>query len=418
MTPMRILVLAPHPFFSLRGTPIAERLLLEAVTDRGHRVDVLTYHEGEDPDLAGVRVHRIPAPPGVHDVPPGFSWKKLVCDVFLAVEAARIVRRHDYDLVHAVEESAFLALLLKKWRGIPFVYDRDSDLVDGTLDRVAAAAPLEPLMRRLEGGVLRESLAVLTVGRILEERVAERAPDTPVFRVEDASLVGEGGEDADALRALTGSDGPIVLYVGNLQPVQGIDLLLEAWRTVAREAPDARLVVVGGSPRRIGACREAAGELGVAGSVHFAGPRPLAELGGYLRQATVLVSPRRGGVNTPMKIYSYLDSGRPVVATRLPTHTQVLDDGVSRLVDPTPEGLARGLVELLDDPDRREELAAAAGELVEREYSRDAFRRKIDDAYRRIEELHPAAATPAPDGPAPDGPASDGPPRPSSPPTP
>ncbi|MBI4486503.1 MAG: glycosyl transferase family 1, partial [Acidobacteria bacterium] len=52
---MRILLLAPHPFFQHRGTPIAEKALIEFLSSEGHEVDVLTYHEGEDVRLPGCR---------------------------------------------------------------------------------------------------------------------------------------------------------------------------------------------------------------------------------------------------------------------------------------------------------------------------------------------------------------------------
>jgi glycosyltransferase involved in cell wall biosynthesis len=90
-----------------------------------------------------------------------------------------------------------------------------------------------------------------------------------------------------------------------------------------------------------------------------------------------------------MKVYSYLDSGRPVLATRLPTHTQVLTDEISCLVDPEPEAMARGLVSLLRDAGRREQLAASAKEYAQRELTRDAFERKLLRFYDLIgERIH------------------------------
>ena len=65
----------------------------------------------------------------------------------------------------------------------------------------------------------------------------------------------------------------------------------------------------------------------------FAGQRPAEEIPLFLDAADVLVSPRSSGTNTPLKIYQYLRSGRPIVATRLLTHTQVLDDEVAILTD-------------------------------------------------------------------------------------
>jgi glycosyltransferase involved in cell wall biosynthesis len=109
-------------------------------------------------------------------------------------------------------------------------------------------------------------------------------------------------------------------------------------------------------------------------------------LGAYLRRATVLVSPRIHGDNTPMKIYSYLDSGRPLLATRLPTHTQVLTDDIARLVEPNPEAMGKGLAELLRDEVLRERLGRAAREHARREFTPEAFAGKVLRFYRSVEE--------------------------------
>ena len=50
--------------------------------------------------------------------------------------------------------------------------------------------------------------------------------------------------------------------------------------------------------------------------------------------ADLLVSPRVKGENTPFKVYTFLASGRPLLATRIPTHTQLLDDDLAWLVEP------------------------------------------------------------------------------------
>ena len=76
--------------------------------------------------------------------------------------------------------------------------------------------------------------------------------------------------------------------------------------------------------------------------------------------ADVLVSPRSRGTNTPLKIYQYLRSGRPIVATRLLTHTQVLSDDSAFLTPRPPEGFAAGILAALDDPDEPARVGAAA----------------------------------------------------------
>jgi glycosyltransferase involved in cell wall biosynthesis len=86
-----------------------------------------------------------------------------------------------------------------------------------------------------------------------------------------------------------------------------------------------------------------------------------------------------------MKIYSYLDSGRPVLATRLATHTQVLDDSISLLAAPTTRDFANAMVRLVDNPGLRQQLAAEAKLRVGQEFTRAAFERKLRRFYQDME---------------------------------
>jgi glycosyltransferase involved in cell wall biosynthesis len=391
---MRILLLACHPFFQQRGTPIAVKALLEVLSREGHAIDVLTFHEGEDVEVPNCRILRIPAVPGTRGMRPGFSVKKLVCDGVMLGKLLALLRRERYDLVHAVEESAFMALVARRLFGVPYVYDMDSELSRQLIDRM----PLLRYGRRglewCERRAVRGSVGVLAVCRSVEERARRYYPECRISRIEDFSLLeppatgGEGSVEVERLADLpdpAGTRGPIALYVGNLQPYQGIDLLLEGWVHAGARVPGARLVIVGGAPEHIAHYRGRALELGIGESVHFLGPRPVERLGDYLRQATVLASPRIQGENTPMKIYSYLDSGRPLVATRLPTHTQVLDDEVACLTAPDPASFGEGLARLLESEPLRERLGAAACRYAQREFTPAAFEAKLLGFYRDVE---------------------------------
>jgi glycosyltransferase involved in cell wall biosynthesis len=84
-----------------------------------------------------------------------------------------------------------------------------------------------------------------------------------------------------------------------------------------------------------------------------------------------------------MKVYEQLASGRPLVATRIYSHTQVLDDSICFLVDPTAESLADGLCTALTDEAASTERARNAREYYVREYSRPAYGSKI----RRMLEM-------------------------------
>ncbi|MBI5669318.1 MAG: glycosyltransferase [Chloroflexi bacterium] len=161
------------------------------------------------------------------------------------------------------------------------------------------------------------------------------------------------------------------MYVGNLERYQGIDLLLDSFARARLD--NAHLVIIGGAPEHIRHYQHRAAQLGIASRVHLIGSRPVAALPAYLAQADILVSPRIKGVNTPMKIYSYLASGRPVVATDLKTHTQVLNPDVALLAQPTPQAFAEGLARLAHDAALRQRLGENGQRLIAEKHNYTAF---------------------------------------------
>jgi glycosyltransferase involved in cell wall biosynthesis len=104
-----------------------------------------------------------------------------------------------------------------------------------------------------------------------------------------------------------------------------------------------------------------------------------------LAAADILVSPRLQGINTPLKIYSYLSSGRPIVATRLLTHTQVLNDEVALLVEPSPQEMAGGILRLLGDSELRASLGGAGSRYVAATYGRKRFEDRLRSFYGDLE---------------------------------
>jgi glycosyltransferase involved in cell wall biosynthesis len=383
---VRILLLAPQPFFQARGTPIAVRHVLDFLCSRGHRVDVLTYHEGSDVEIPNCRIVRIPPIPGVRNIRPGFSLKKVLCDLVMLGCCIGMMRRTRYDLVHAVEESAFIAAALQPFTGVPYVYDMDSSLAEQLIDAYPPLTMVGPILRGCEAIAVRRSAGVLTVCAALQDIARLHAPSTPVGRVEDTTLL-PTGNGANGTRHLPPETegAPVAMYVGNLERYQGIDLLLEGFRHTLAQLEQARLVIVGGQKDDIERYGRRASALGIGQAVHFLGPKPVSDLADLLREADVLVSPRLKGTNTPMKIYSYLDSGTAVLATRLRTHTQVLDDSTAYLVEPEPMALGSGLAALLKDDSLRERLAAEAKDHVQREFTPEATRRKLESFYTMIE---------------------------------
>jgi glycosyltransferase involved in cell wall biosynthesis len=144
------------------------------------------------------------------------------------------------------------------------------------------------------------------------------------------------------------------------------------------------VLVVGGEPAQVHSARARAEAAGASSIMVFTGQQPARDIPAFVQACDVLVSPRIRGTNTPLKIYSYLRSGKPIIATDLLTHTQVLSPAVARLVPVDANALAQAMGELLDHPAERTRLAAAAAALANEKYSREAYVRRTAEAYRRL----------------------------------
>jgi len=246
------------------------------------------------------------------------------------------------------------------------------------------------ILRRLfgwaEDQMIRKSDVVITICQELQDTVTGMG-------ITDRSLLIENvmGGDVDeppsclpqGVRAAWGipESAPLALYTGTFEAYQGVDMLIEAAAIIAKSRPDARVLVVGGEPAQIDAAKARAQAAGASGVMVFTGQQPEKEIPGFVQATDLLVSPRIRGTNTPLKIYSYLRSGKPIVATNLLTHTQVLTPQIALLVDPTPEPFAAAMLEMIDRPEERNKLSLAAQALASEKYSRDSYLRRTALAY-------------------------------------
>lgn len=382
---MKALVVAPQPFFSPRGTPFSVYYRTLTAAELGVEIDLLTYGEGRDVDVPGLAIHRIPRLGLLGPVPIGPSWQKAVLDLFMILWTVGLLARRRYDFVHAHEESVFFLRYLKPLFRFKLVYDMHSSLPQQlrnfgfTRSRLVVGA-----FQALENTCLRHADAVITICPELERYALPRMPDpTRHFliensRFEDIRFVGGGRTEMPAAPVEdTPKDRPVVLYTGTFERYQGLDLLLNAFALARRRRPDAFLLMVGGTSEQVATYRRLAQDLGLDGHVRFTGQVDPGTAVAYVKRASVLTSPRVEGTNTPLKVYQQLASGVPIVATRILSHTQVLDEDACFLVDPDPSSVADGIVAALEDAPRRKRVVERARALYRERYAPGAYRDKM-----------------------------------------
>lgn len=390
----RVLLIAPQPFYSDRGTPINIRCMVNALCEQGAEVDALTLPYGEDFALNGLAIIRCLRLPWIKGVGIGPSWSKLQYDLLLTAHAAWKVLSKRYDVIHGIEEGGFIAWALSRLTGKPFIFDLDSFIPDELEARqFIKSSRLLSLVSNLQSRCLRDASAVISVCPALTDRARELAPQAPIYTIEDCPLdeptfITEEST-AELARELGLNGRRAIVYTGNFEPYQGIGLLLESFallKRMMRDQPVALLLVGGGE--RIPEFKQRVEALGLTSDVIFAGQVSSKSVARYLSLADVLVSPRLQGQNTPLKVYSYMAAGRPLVATKILSHTQVLNEETALLAEPNPKAFAEQLVFALDNSphavEERRRRIALAQEVVANCFSRDRFSKQIQRAYSEV----------------------------------
>lgn len=386
---LRILMVAPQPFFRARGTPFSVLHRIRALCSVGHTVDLVTYPFGEDVAIGGLNIVRAGRPPFVRDVKIGPSIAKLILDVPVFFKTQKLLRDRHYDLIHSHEEAAFFCVGLSRKFGLPHVYDMHSSLPQ-QLDTFGSynLAPIRSFFKFLEDRVLSTCDGVITICPDLADTALPICGDTPHAMVEntadDREAFAESHVDVRAVSGLKGKN--IILYTGTFESYQGLDILMSAMTTLIARSPNAHLIMVGGRPEQVASYQQIAKDAGISGHVTFTGTISPSQIPSYQDAADIIVSPRSSGTNSPLKLYGYMRSGRPLVATDMYTHTQVLDNEVALLVPPTQEGLAAGMQRLIEDPIFAAKLGAAAARRANEEFSDQAYIDKVTKFYEDVIE--------------------------------
>ncbi len=329
---LRVLMIAPTPYFADRGCHVRIYEEARALTERGHEVCIATYHLGRD--IPGVRVIRIPAIPWYNKLEAGPSWHKPYLDMLLLGTVLAEIRSFRPHLLHAhLHEGVLIGSVATLLHPIPLLFDYQGSLTGESLNHgfFGASSLLVKLFRALERFIDRRADHIITSSASGKaELITEWGIPEP--RVD--SLI--DGVDTEVFRPLSRSEArrelgipaevTLVVYLGLFNRYQGVDLLLDVIARIKQTAPEIHFLLMGFPDQQY---RLKAEELGISGMITFTGRVPYERAPLYLSAGDLAVSPKLATTEANGKLFNYMACGLPTVAFDSPINREILgDDGI------------------------------------------------------------------------------------------
>ena len=200
-----------------------------------------------------------------------------------------------------------------------------------------------------------------------------------------SSVVYNGREMPPIQPAPVSFDPPVVLCIGRLVNEKGFDLVVNAFASVLKSFPQARLMIAGDGPARLG-LEQAVGQLGLERVVQFIGWVEPDEVAGFVNSSTLVVVPSRWEEPFGLVALEAALMGRAVVATRVGGLPEVvLDQETGILVEKeNSAALAEAIISLLTHPDLTVTMGRAGLSRAREVFAWTTFVDAYDDLYRRL----------------------------------
>jgi len=313
--------------------------------------------------------------------------------------------RYDAIQVRDMPVAALIGLMVARIKDVPFFYWMSFPQSEGQIVRARARGPRAgmrywfPLIQGTLGKwllyrmVLPRADYIFVQSRQMLEDVASQG----IARDRMTAVpMGVDIEMAQPQQVMPSDDmrlagKRVLVYLGSLDPVRGIETLFEMLAIVRKQVPDILLVLAGDTPddaHRDWLKQEAA-RLGVMPALLWTGWLPTAQAWRYVRAAEIGLSVIPRGFlldcGSPTKAIEYMALGVPVVGNDNPDQALVLREGGAGIcVTLDPAALAEAVLALLQDAERRLHMALAAQDYVRKARGYDVLAEDVAQAYRAV----------------------------------
>jgi glycosyltransferase involved in cell wall biosynthesis len=383
---LRIMMLAPTPYFTECGCHVRIYEEARALIRRGHDVRIATYHLGRD--MPGIPTWRIPRMPWAGKLSADPSWHKPYLDILLYNRALKLARAFRPHLIHAhLHEGAWIGGRLKKQLRIPLLFDYQGSLTGKMTEHglLKQGSFLHRYFSRLEQRINSgaadfiitssgpEARDLIDRWSVAEDKVA------PLLDGVDTALFRPYSRDEVRAKLRIPLDMPLVVFLGSLNRSQDIAMLLSAIVQLKSKGFPIRFLIMGFPEEEH---RNKAIELGIDRMITFTGRIDYAKAPFYLSAGDLAVSAKLSLTESNGKLLNYMACGLPTVAFDTPVNRELLGDAGVYAEYGDASDLAAKLDLLTHSKDERDRLRLLALERIGQRHSWDIRGKELDEIYR------------------------------------
>lgn len=383
-TRLRILGITDAYFPRVDGVSTAVHTLCRELRAKGHAVTLIAPDYGSDTDLPSEDVVRVSARRVL------FDPENRMMKAQRVLELTERLRGWSYDLIHIHTPfvAHYLGVALARRLALPVVetyhtaFERDLQRYVPFLPKALTAWAARELTRSQCQAVD----AVVVPSEAMRDVLYRAGVLTPISTVPigvETSWFVKGDGAAFRERHGIAPERPLLVYIGRVTQEKNVPFLIDVLELVRRSHPDAMLVIAGEGSADT-PLRQLVAERDLVQNVLFLGYLERSrELLDCYRAADVFAYPARTEMHA-LAVLEAMAAGVPVVAHALMGSKDVLQAGAGALIaEPTVEDFAAKVMELLQDPARRAELAAAGQEQA-RQWSASVMVERMLDCYREV----------------------------------
>ncbi len=392
---MKILMIAPTPFFSHRGTHIRIFEEARALEELGHEITIVTYHNGDDvnkyvqTDIDVRRINRWLF--WYKKTEAGADWQKVILNIFLIRKVFYLTRIKKPDILHChLHEGVIIGWLIKIlffWRKIPTVSDFHGSLVGEMRSHgYLGIPPLGTIFRFLENFINGlGSVAVVSSAENINI-VKNARKDNRAYHIHDGvstliydKLINKKTELRKKYNIP--NDKIVVVYTGALIKNKGIDELLKAIEIVDNKSI---FFVIGGHPSNWVSDYVKYNKL--SDKVSVIAPLNYFSLPEVNSLSDIAVDPKSdlGDIRQASgKVLQYMAASLPIICSNRPTNKNYLGDAGEYVSEISPDNLANSIKLLAKNERERKEKGIMSRKRVS-EFGWNIIGDRLEGVYKSV----------------------------------